>query len=228
MTRVMVRRSSLVDDTAEQLRQLIIGGQFQPGDYLPPQRELAGRFGVGASTIHEAIQVLVAVGLLDSRAGKGTWVRTDATEGLIHPQAVRSRLGELKSQTLYDARAVIEVALTEFAAARRTPAQATEIRAAMDRMRASLDDLDTFIAADMDFHMAVARAGHNDLLAQFYALAHTLLEEVGRELISLPRVLGESLDYQEAVCAAIEAGDPVRARRAAERHMHYIKHLLNL
>lgn len=228
MARVAVRRSSLVDDTAEELRRLITSGRLKPGDYLPPQKDLAARFGVGASTIHEAIQVLVAVGLLESRAGKGTWVRADAIEGLIHPEAVRAKLGELQSQTLYDARAVIEVALSEFAAIRRTPDEAAAIRSAMERMRASVDDLDVFMAADMDFHTAVARAGHNDLLAQFYALAHTMLEEVGRELISHPRVLVESLDYQEAVCAAIEAGDPARARRATERHMVYIKHLLNL
>ena len=223
-----MRRSSLVDDTAERLRQMISSGQLQPGDYLPPQKELAARFGVGASTIHEAIQVLVAVGLLESRAGKGTWVCEDATEGLIHPDAVRARLGQLKSETLYDARAVIEVALTEFAAARRTGEEAGAIRSAMDRMRANVDDLDAYMAADIDFHAAVARAGHNDLLSQFYVLAHTLLEEVGRELVSHRRVLVESLEYQEAICAAVEAGDPARARRAAERHMQYIKHLLDL
>ena len=57
---------------------MIVGGQLRPGEYLPPQRELAARFGVGASTMREAVQTLIAVGLLQSHPGKGTWVREDA------------------------------------------------------------------------------------------------------------------------------------------------------
>ena len=114
----MRTRSSLVDDTAAELRQMILGGQFQPGQFLPPQKELAARFGVGASTMREAVQTLIAVGLLQSHPGKGTWVREDSGAGLIHPQAVRSRLGKLNAHSLAEARSVVEVALTELAATR--------------------------------------------------------------------------------------------------------------
>ena len=107
----MRTRSSLVDDTATELRQMIVGGQLRPGEYLPPQRELAARFGVGASTMREAVQTLIAVGLLQSHPGKGTWVREDAGAGLIHPEAVKARLGELNARSLAEARSVVEVAL---------------------------------------------------------------------------------------------------------------------
>ena len=69
-----------------------------PMELLPPQRELTARFGVGASTMREAVQTLIAVGLLQSHPGKGTWVREDAGAGLIHPEAVRARLGELNAR----------------------------------------------------------------------------------------------------------------------------------
>ena len=77
---------------------MIVGGQLQPGEFLPPQKELAVRFGVGASTIREAVQTLIAVGLLRSHPGKGTWVQEDSGVGLIHPEAVKARLGELERQ----------------------------------------------------------------------------------------------------------------------------------
>ena len=92
----MRTRSSLVDDTAAELRRMIVGGQLRPGEYLPPQKELAARFGVGASTIREAVQTLIAVGLLQSHPGKGTWVREDAGAGLIHPEAVKSPPGRVE------------------------------------------------------------------------------------------------------------------------------------
>lgn len=222
----MYTRSSLVDETAESLRQLILSGQLRPGEYLPSQKRLAARFGVGTSTIHEAVQVLVAVGLLRSRPGKGTWVREDATEGLIHPDAVRARLGELKAPALYEARAVIEVELTEKAALRASREEVQRIRNALEAMRETVTDTDAFVRADLEFHTAVAVAGHNELLAQFYQLSRALLLEGAHDLVSMPGVVEESIEIQAEILRAIEQGDAVRARQAALEHMHYISRLL--
>jgi GntR family transcriptional repressor for pyruvate dehydrogenase complex len=219
-------RSSLVDDTAAELRQMIVGGQLRPGEFLPPQRELAARFGVGASTMREAVQTLIAVGLLRSHPGKGTWVREDSGVGLIHPEAVKARLGELNARSLAEARSVVEVALSEFAATRATDEDIARIRAAMTAMRENAADLPAFIRADFEFHLAIADAGHNELLAQFYHLTRTLFKEVSHELISLPTVQEKSIAIQAEVLKAIEGRDPQRARQAAEAHMQYIYRLL--
>ena len=70
-----IPRHSLVTNLTHELRQMILDSQIQPGEYLPSQKDLAARFGVGLSTIHEAVQVLVAGGLLQARPGKGTHPR---------------------------------------------------------------------------------------------------------------------------------------------------------
>lgn len=219
-------KSTLVDDTADALRQMILQGKLCPGDFLPSQKELAAQFGVGASTIHEAIQVLVAVGWLQSHPGKGTWVRRDALDGLFQPEAVRARLGELNIRSLCEARSVIEVALTELAATRATAGELQQIRTALSAMREKIADTPAFVKADLDFHLSVARAGHNDLLAQFYQLARRLLEELIHDLVSLPEVKEESIRIQAAILATLEAHDSKKARLAAEEHMHYIYRLL--
>jgi DNA-binding FadR family transcriptional regulator len=224
--RTVRARSSLVNDTAAELRQMIVGGQLRPGEFLPPQRELAARCGVGASTMREAVQTLIAVGLLQSHPGKGTWVREDTGAGLIHPEAVKARLGELNARSLAEARSVVEVALTELAATRATAEDLARICAAMTAMRENATDLPAFIRADFEFHLAIADAGHNELLAQFYHLTRTLFKEVSYELISLPNVQQESIEIQAAVLKAIEMRDPQRARQAAEAHMQYIYRLL--
>jgi DNA-binding FadR family transcriptional regulator len=205
---------------------MIVGGQLRPGEFLPPQRELAARLGVGASTMREAVQTLIAVGLLQSHPGKGTWVREDSGIGLIHPEAVKARLGELNAKSLAEARSVVEVALTELAATRATAEDLARIRAAMAALRENATDLPAFIRADFEFHLAIADAGHNELLAQFYHLTRTLFKEVSYELISLPNVQQESIEIQAAVLKAIEARDPQKARQAAEAHMQYIDRLL--
>jgi GntR family transcriptional repressor for pyruvate dehydrogenase complex len=220
-------KSTLVDDVAEEIRQMILTGEVEPGEFLPTRKELAAQFGVGLSTIQEAIQALSAVGMLASRAGKGTWVREDALDVIIHPEMVRARLGELNARKVYEARGVIEVALTEMAARRATPEDIERIWQATDRMEACFGDTERFVDADLAFHLAVAKAGKNELLEQFYHLLRKMLVEVIHEMVSLPHVKRDSIPYQRAIAEAIEKRDPTLARRAAEEHMAYVDELLN-
>jgi GntR family transcriptional repressor for pyruvate dehydrogenase complex len=222
-----VQLDTLVDEVVHQIRQMILTGTIEPGGFLPTRKELAEQFGVGLSTVHEAIQALSAVGMLASRPGKGTWVREDALDVLIHPEAVRTRLGELNARKLYEARGVIEIALTEMAAKRATAEDTRDIWDAMERMEASLGDTDAFVEADLDFHLAIARASRNELLEQFYHLSRKLIVEVIHEMVDLPDVKKESIKYQRAIIEAVEQRDPVRARQAAVDHMAYVSDLLN-
>jgi GntR family transcriptional repressor for pyruvate dehydrogenase complex len=218
---------TLVDEVAQNLRDMILSGEIGPGEFLPSRKDLAVRFGVGISTVHEAVQALTAVGLLTSRPGKGTWVRHDAFETLIHPAAVETRLGELEARRLCEARAVIEVALTELAAQRATETDTQQIWQALEWMEATLDDDEAFVDADVAFHIAVARAGHNELLEQFYYLARKLLAVTIGDLIRLPRVKEEAVVIQRQIVRAITAGDAAGARRAALDHMEIIERLLD-
>ncbi len=221
-----VRKNTLVDGVAHELRQMILTGEIQPGEFLPTRKELAAQFGVGLSTVHEAIQALSAVGMLASRPGKGTWVREDVLDTLIHPAAVQTRLGELNARQVYEARFVIEVALTEFAAERAAPEDIKRIWDAVKAMEATIADDEAFVKADLEFHLAVARAGHNELLEQFYHLSRKLLSKVIAEMIKLPNVKQDSIRLQRAIAQAIEQREPGKARQTAVDHMEYVDHLL--
>ena len=221
-----IRTDTLVDRVVHELRQMILDGEIHPGDFLPTRKELAAQFGVGLSTVHEAIQALAAVGMLESRPGKGTWVRDDTLDTLIHPAVVETRLGELNAQKVYEARFVIEIALTEFAARRATPEDVECIMSALEAMETTMDDNEAFVAADLEFHLAVARAGRNELLEQFYHLSRKLIIEVISETVKLPTVKEEAIHLQRAIAQAIEQGDPERARQAAVAHMEHVHAVL--
>jgi len=224
-----VQRSTLVADIIQELRQMILTGKVQPGEFLPSRKDLAAQFGVGLSTVHEAIQALTAVGMIESHPGKGTWVRDDALDTLIHPAVVNTRLGILNAGKLYEARSVIEVALTEFAAQRATPEDIERIRDALEAMEveAAAENEQAFVEADLEFHLAVAKAGDNDLLEQFYHLARKLLSEVITEMVRLPKVKDESIRLQKVIAEAIEQRDLHKARQAARNHWLYIGHVLD-
>jgi GntR family transcriptional repressor for pyruvate dehydrogenase complex len=223
-----IHTNTLVDRVTDELRQMILTGKLQPGEFLPSRKDLAAQFGVGLSTVHEAIQALSAVGMLESRPGKGTWVRQDTLETLIHPAVVETRLGELNARQVYEARFVIEVALTELAAKRATPEDIERIWDALEAMEVTVEDNEAFIEADLEFHLAVARAGHNELLEQFYHLSRRLLVEVIGEMLKLPDVKEDSIPLQRAIAQAIERGDPDEARWAAIDHMEHVEHWLDV
>jgi GntR family transcriptional repressor for pyruvate dehydrogenase complex len=225
--KAQLQRSTLVRDVAEELRQRILRGDVHPGEYLPSRRDLAAEFGVGMSTIHEALQALTAVGLVSSHPGKGTWIREDALETLIHPDAIEGQLGELDTRQVYEARSVIEVALTELAAQRAAPEDVEKIWKALGDMEAALDDSEGFTQADLEFHLAVARAGQNVLLEQLYHLSRKLLSEVIADWVGRPGVKEESIRMQRITAQTIEQGDPIRARQAALEHMSYVAGLLD-
>ena len=205
-----------------------MGGEFQPGEFLPSQKELAIQFEVGLSTVREAIQILSAEGLLHSLAGKGTWIASDAFDTIVPLAAIQSRLGDLNSVSLFEARSVIELALTEFAAERATQEDLAEMWRALEAMKVSIQDEDAFVRADLDFHLAVARAGRNSFLQQLYQLSRKLLSETITQLVRLPRVKENSIMLQSAIARAIEQRDPKQARLAAQKHMTYNLNLVRI
>jgi GntR family transcriptional repressor for pyruvate dehydrogenase complex len=220
------QKNTLVDVIIRELTRMIEQGEIKPGEFLPPRKDLAAHYGVGLSTIQEAIQALSAMGMLESRPGKGTWVSQDALNTLVPPSTVESRLGELDARKLYDARAIIEVGLTELAAKRATLEDVEQIWKAIARMEATLEDNSAFVEADLDFHLAVARAGHNELLEQFYYLARSLLADVITEIIKLSNVKEDAIEIQQQIAEAIAGHDHIKARQAAVDHMAIIDSLI--
>mgnify|MGYP001767083591 CR=1 FL=1 len=223
----LLHRSTLVENVTQQLRRRILNGDIRPGEVLPARKELAAHFGVGISTVHEAVQALTAVGLVESHPGKGTWVRNDALDTLIHPAAVENRLGVLQVRPLCEARATIEVALTELAATRASDEEIGRIWSALRQMEATLQDEAPFVEADLAFHLAVASAGHNELLEEFYHVSHKLLAQAIGEMVRLPEVKENAIILQRAIAQAIEQHDPARAHQAALAHMAHIEQLLD-
>ncbi len=222
------RRTTMAEEIADELRALILAGQLKPGEYLESQKTLAEHYQVGLSTIRESIQLLAAVGLVESHPGKGTWVCGDALKTVFNSKDVKTRLGVLNADKVYEARLIIEVGLTRLAAERATPEDLEQIHQALQAMENGVENDNEFVKADIDFHFSVARAGHNPLLEQFYYLVRELLSEVISEMVMLPKVKEDLIQLQRSILQAISAHDPRKAQIEAQKHMDYIQNLLLL
>ncbi len=196
---------------AERLRRGIHLGAFGPGERLPPERELAARLGVSRVTLREALRVLQGEGYIVTRRGAagGPEVAVPSPERVR--ESLRSRLPELEELVAY--REVVETGAARLAAAHRTEADLEALEAAVVEVRGA-EGAGAFRRADARFHLALAGAAGNDLLAGAIADAR---ERMFAPTDVLPfRVMRERTATEHAAILAA-----VRGRRsdAAGRRM---------
>jgi DNA-binding FadR family transcriptional regulator len=223
----MVERKPLVQLVVDELRNQVLVGDYKPGDLLPSREQIASELEVGVSTVHEAVRVLSAVGLLDSRPGVGTWVRDDALKSTIRPAAIITRLGDIDVRSIFEARSVIEVGTTELAAARATPGDIQIIWDALKEMEKALNDPEAYVEADLEFHLAVAAASGNPLLEDLYQLARDLLSGLIVAVVPDRSDREIALKAQITIAEMIEKGDITGARKASRKHMELVRESLD-
>jgi GntR family transcriptional regulator, transcriptional repressor for pyruvate dehydrogenase complex len=215
-----LRRGSLVELATTQLRDEVARGTWPVGTRIPAEAELAGRLGVGRSTVREAVRALVHAGMLEARQGAGTFVLARA--------ATEPEWGTLLRRAavleVYEVREGLERQAALLAAQRRTPGDIERIEAALARRQRARQqgDGEAFIAADLEFHQAVVVAAHNDLLEAMYASFLTVLKDALTALIDDAEPAGGMEgpnDAHVALAAAIRAGDAAAAAEATDANV---------
>ncbi|AZW33037.1 FadR family transcriptional regulator [Bordetella bronchiseptica] len=157
-----VRRVSVVDEVVEQISQKILSGEWPPDTMLPSLRSFAASADVSMMTVREAIRILQARGLLETRHGVGTFVLApDRQHGTPWTLAVDDTE---EYADLIEAREYIESAILDLAAQRVTREQLARLREITRAMRAARLDSGAFLAADEAFHLTLAEAAHNNTL----------------------------------------------------------------
>jgi GntR family transcriptional regulator, transcriptional repressor for pyruvate dehydrogenase complex len=226
-----VGRSKLSDAIVEQILEGIRSGAFGPGTVLPPERSLAERFGVSRGSVREAIRSLEYAGVLDVRTGSGTFI---AEAGATNAAALRVRaalVGEHSPLDLVVARRAIEPVCAGLAAVNRSQADLENLRKLAAEQTELLRVGKETAAADLLFHVAVATACHNPVLAMLYdRIAEIMRQEIWLDLRRRSRALPGTpqlyLDQHEATLAAIEKGDSAAASRSVEAHIRTVEERL--
>lgn len=216
-----LRREPLAEVAAEELRRQIAEGAWEVGARLPAEGELAAALGVGRSTVREAVRVLVHAGLLETRQGSGTFVRSRTAAASWDARVRRAEVLEV-----YEVRQALESHAGALAARRRTDADLERLDATLARrqeLRAKGRDPDVnplFVEADLAFHGAVVAAAHNPLLAEMYGWFTDALRDGLAALAADPDMAAFDVSDEHAELAeAIRAGDPGAAVRATHRNL---------
>jgi GntR family transcriptional repressor for pyruvate dehydrogenase complex len=218
-----VRRSRIYEHIVQQIRALIREGRWAPGDQIPPERELAERFRVSRTSVREALRALEMQGVIDSRQGGGTFVRTADTETLVPPLAAAILRGRRELAEVLEVRELIEPGIARRAAERATDEHVSELESLLDKQRQCIEAGRSFVDEDTAFHYTLARAADNHILLRLHNVILDLLRESRQSYLHVPDRPQTSLRGHEAILRAVRTRDAEAAYAASLEHITEVR-----
>ena len=217
------------DQVFEQLREHIARGRIKPGERLMPERELAASMRVSRTTVREALNKMVVMGILEQKQGQGTFVRTlDQTA----PDSFTGILGSEEATLidLLDVRLGLECNAARFAALRATTVDLHILERHLEEMATAVNTDSNGADADVAFHMAIAEASHNPLqvhlMRQFYDFMSLGIERNRSLFYEGGDRIGTVQHQHERMVAGIRQRDPEAAVKAVQAHIDNIRERL--
>ena len=209
-----IQKRSLVDTVVEEIKREISEGSWVVGDRVPSEAELTAALGVSRPSVRVAVRALVQIGLLETRQGDGTYViATDPTE-----VALRRALDSADSREVIRVRRALDALAAREAALSRTPADVEQLTRLLEARRLAIEAGDTaaFAEADVAYHLGIANASGNRLLAGIYASFDGSLRESVTDASCLAHGTDpDRADMHVTLLRAITAQDPDAAQDAA-------------
>lgn len=221
-----VRKQSLAERLAQEIRELIHTGGYRTGDRLPAIMEMARRFGVGHPTVREALRKLEALGVVEIRHGSGVYVSRSEEVLVMAGPAYAGTLTRKLLVDLVEARIPIEVQSATSAARNATEEDLREMRRLLASAEESLDDDVALNAINMAFHRQIALASGNTVLGQLLDVIRELFAEEQRLILDI--FGSRRQDHREhlALLEALECRDEALAAERMRTHLEGVREVL--
>jgi GntR family transcriptional regulator, transcriptional repressor for pyruvate dehydrogenase complex len=168
---------TLSSQIVAQIRDALFAGELKTGDVLGSEADLSKRFGVSRVSVRDALRSLEAMGIVDIRMGAkgGATIAAGSSDRFADALAIQLVLIGVTREDLLQARAATESMTAELAATHATPEDLMELKFIIDEAEENVGDADQTVLLGQKFHLAVARAAHNEiLLAQLKAMRDVL------------------------------------------------------
>jgi GntR family transcriptional repressor for pyruvate dehydrogenase complex len=213
-----VKRVKIKEQILVQLREQIVRGVWPPGSKIPSENELTRRLGVSRVSLREALQNLASLGLLESRQGGGTYVKEYSGEILFNPLFPMLALDKTDVLDVLEYRRIVEKGAAALAAEKAGTKEIEELEAAYREMMRQKKDAHAFARADLDFHLALARATGNPIVIKVNDIIGNILS-VSMDKIVLSLGVSDGLSYHRRILNAIKSHDPGLAESLMEEHI---------
>lgn len=219
-----IERTRVFEQIVTQIERRILTGELRHGDYLGSERELAEQFGASRTAVREALKTLAQQGLVDMRPGRGTMVIDGTSQAVRHSLRLMMHIGSQHTpEHLTEVREILEPEIAALAAERADDEHLAAMRASVDTMEHALENADAFIAADNDFHRALARGSGNPLILALMDSIVDLLSDQRKMVFAAPGGPQRGQMHHKRVLDAIVARDPEVARVCMRAHLDQVR-----
>ncbi len=216
-----LQRQNLAEQVGQQIGLSIMRNDFKPGDALLSEPELSLQFKVSRPVLREALKMLGAKGLIESRPRTGTRVRPRADWNLLDPDVIawQYEVGFDRSflQAICEIRLMFEPMTAGFAAARATAEEVARIEQCCQLLEEAVDLIELYIPADLQFHTAICSAAHNELLQKIITTLETPLRASRIITSQLPGANRDAMPLHWAITEAIRNRDEQAAEVAMQK-----------
>ena len=219
-----VNKQLLVPQIEDQLMLYIGQDDIAIGAKLPSEYELAEKFGVGRSTVREAVKSLATKGILEVRRGAGTFVKS---KELVMDDPLGLSQFEDKyrlAMELFDARILLEPEVAAAACENATEEEKQQIKALCDETEALYLAGKNHIQKDMEFHACIAKCSRNRVFEVLIPVIHTAVTTFAN--LTNRKLMRETIDTHRAITDAILRGDSMGAKCAMIMHLTYNRQML--
>jgi GntR family transcriptional repressor for pyruvate dehydrogenase complex len=210
------------------IRILLEKGALQPGDRIPPERELARTLKISRASLRTGIGYLVATGVMRVRHGVGTFIKDGPAEFSKASLGLMSALYGFQFWQMFEARLIIESSLAALAAERGKEEHHAALAEEVAEMFSIADNPEDFLLHDMLFHRIIAKASGNPILAALIETITTAMYEKRRKTVERANYLREMAEMHREIYRAIRARDPIEARKQMENHLRVAESAQNM
>lgn len=208
----------------ESFKDLLSRGVLQWGTKLPPERELAQKFGVSRVSLRHALKALELFGIITQRVGDGTYLSPDSSKVLEPALDFLLLVDDISPLDVVDTRLMVEPELAAAAARNARAENVDEIGSILDNMRAEREE-EKLIVLDLAFHNAIFKASGNRLSTGIFSILHRSMHNC----IGLTsKLVGweHTISFHEPIYIAIRERNEEAARQAMRLHLGDSRQLL--
>ena len=207
------------DAVFDQLKKLILSGEWTPGTRIPPENALQQQFGVSRISVRSALERLKSLGLIESRQGSGTFVCSSGGSDHIFDGIIPVYVqGNRDMIEILDFRLAIECAAARLACQRMSQQDLARLNRLYVQMRQSVNDADRIAELDLDFHLQIVRLSHNRYLYQVEQILRDILSANFRKVIDAIGP-GIGIRFHELILDAFARKDAIQAERLMQEHI---------
>ncbi len=201
------------------VRSLIESGTLQPGDKLPPERELSRDLKISRASLRTGIGYLAAMGVMKIRHGVGTFVADGPPDIGKASLSFMGALHGFQSWQMFEARILLESSLAALAAERGREEHHALLSEEVAEMFAALENPSEYLIHDVLFHRIIAQASGNPILAAIMETITSSMYDKRRKTVERAIDLRESAEMHREIYRAVRSRRPADARRLMEQHL---------